>query len=208
MADGFTVKLEGVDALNRALADATKQIRTKAVRAALRKAGQVISKEAKRTAPVLSAPTKTRKPGTVKRAISVRASKAARQDGNEGVFIAVKPLKNDQIRTFKKSQAKRGSNASGSKNPNDPYYWWWVEFGHRAGKADRSDRALIEKKSNTKDSAQKARLRATLEKTSKRKQVAPRPFFRPAFDTKKGEAQTAIANTLRAAIDAEWAKLK
>ena len=32
MADGVTVKLEGVDALNKALAEATKQIRTKAAR--------------------------------------------------------------------------------------------------------------------------------------------------------------------------------
>ena len=131
MADGVTVKLEGVDALNKALAEATKQIRTKAVRSALRKAAVVIQKQAKLNTPVLSAPTKTRKPGTVKNAITVRVSKAARKDGNEGVFVSVRPLKSAQIRKFKQSQAKRGANASGSKNPNDPFYWWWVEFGHK-----------------------------------------------------------------------------
>lgn len=120
MADGVTVKLEGVDALNKALAEATKQIRTKAVRAALRKAGQVISKEAKQAAPVLSAPTKTRKPGTVKKAIAVRASKFARQDGNEGVFINVRPLRGSRQKTLGKA---------GAKNPNDPFYWRFVEFG-------------------------------------------------------------------------------
>ena len=39
-SDGVTVKLEGVDELKRALADAAKQIRTKAVRGALRQAGK------------------------------------------------------------------------------------------------------------------------------------------------------------------------
>ena len=120
MADGVTVKLEGVDALNKALAEATKQIRTKAVRAALRKAGQVISKEAKQAAPVLSAPTKTRKPGTVKKAIAVRASKFARQAGNEGVFINVRPLRGSRQKTLGKA---------GAKNPNDPFYWRFQEFG-------------------------------------------------------------------------------
>ena len=120
MADGVTVKLEGVDALIKALAEATKQIRTKAVRAALRKAGQVISKEAKQAAPVLSAPTKTRKPGTVKKAIAVRASKFARQAGNEGVFINVRPLRGSRQKTLGKA---------GAKNPNDPFYWRFQEFG-------------------------------------------------------------------------------
>ena len=120
MADGVTVKLEGVDALNKALADATKQIRTKVVRSALRKAGQVISKEAKQAAPVLSAPTKTRKPGTVKKAIAVRASKFARQAGNEGVFINVRPLRGSRQKTLGKA---------GAKNPNDPFYWRFLEFG-------------------------------------------------------------------------------
>lgn len=126
MADGVTVKLEGVDALNKALAEATKQIRTKAVRSALRKAGQVISKEAKQAAPVLSAPTKTRKPGTVKKAIAVRASKFARQAGNEGVFINVRPLRGSRQKTLGKA---------GAKNPNDPFYWRFLEFGTAKMKA-------------------------------------------------------------------------
>ena len=126
MADGVTVKLEGVDALNKALAEATKQIRTKAVRSALRKAGQVISKEAKQAAPVLSAPTKTRKPGTVKKAIAVRASKFARQAGNEGVFINVRPLRGSRQKTLGKA---------GAKNPNDPFYWRFQEFGTTKMKA-------------------------------------------------------------------------
>lgn len=120
MADGVTVKLDGVDELNKALANAAKKIRTGAVRGALRKAGQVISKEAKLSAPVLSAPTRNRKAGTVKRNIAVRNSKFARQAGNEGVFIGVRPLRGSR-------QKKLGK--AGAKNPNDPFYWRFLEFG-------------------------------------------------------------------------------
>lgn len=120
MADGLTVKLEGVDELKLALASVTKQIRTKAVRAALRKAGNVIKAEARQSAPVLSVPTKTRKPGTVKRNIMVRNSKFARQEGNEGVFVSVKPLRGSRQKTLGKA---------GAKNPNDPFYWRFLEFG-------------------------------------------------------------------------------
>ena len=120
MADGITVKLEGVDDLKRALADATKTIRTKAVRGALRKAGQIISKEAKQNAPVLSAPVKNRKAGTVKRNIAVRNSKFARKAGDEGVFVGVRPLRGSR-------QKKLGK--AGKNNPNDPFYWRFLEFG-------------------------------------------------------------------------------
>lgn len=120
MADGVTVKLEGVEELKRALADASKQIRTKAVRGALREAGKVIQAAARANAPVLQAPTKTRKPGTVKKAISVRASKIDKRAGNEGVFISVRPLRGSR-------QNKLGK--AGADNPNDPYYWLFVEFG-------------------------------------------------------------------------------
>lgn len=120
MADGVFVKLEGIDELKRRLAQATKTIRVKAIRSSLKKAGAVISKEAKRAAPVLTVPTKTRKAGTVKRAIAVRNSKFARQHGDEGVFVGVRPLRGSR-------QKKLGK--AGAKNPNDPYYWKFLEFG-------------------------------------------------------------------------------
>lgn len=119
-SDGITVKLEGVDELKRALADASKQIRTKAVRAALRDAGRVIQKAARSNAPVLKTATPNRKPGTVKKAISVRASKLARRDKNEGVFVSVRPLRGSR-------QKKLGR--AGATNPNDPFYWLFQEFG-------------------------------------------------------------------------------
>ncbi len=130
-SDGITVKLEGVDELKRALADAAGKIRTKAVRNSLSAAARIIAKQAKLNAPVLQTPTKTRKPGTVRDAISVRRSKFARGEGNEGVFVSVKPLRARDRKKFKVSQAAAGKRISGSDNPNDPYYWWWVELGHK-----------------------------------------------------------------------------
>jgi len=119
-ADGFTAKLEGIDDLRRALAEAGVAIRTRAVRGALRKGAQVIARPARQAAPVLKAPTKYRVPGTVRKAIVVRASKFARSAGDEGVYIGVRALKGVRRR-------KLGADAG----RNDPYYWRWLEFGTR-----------------------------------------------------------------------------
>lgn len=122
MADSIEIKLQGVDELVRALREAPDKIRKQAVRGALRKAGRLIATAAKAAAPVLKLPTKTRNPGTIKRAIRVGVSKFARRGGDEGVFIGVRPLSGAR-------QKKLGK--AGAMNPNDPYYWPWVEFGHR-----------------------------------------------------------------------------
>lgn len=121
-ADGIEVKLQGVPELRQAMAAAADTIRTKAVRAALRDAGRVIQNQARANAPVLQTARPGRKPGTVKKAIVVRNSKQARKGGNEGVYVSVRPLRGTR-------QKKLGK--AGALNPNDPYYWWFVEFGTR-----------------------------------------------------------------------------
>lgn len=120
-SDTVTIKVSGLDELKRALRSASESIRKRAVRAALKDAGRVIQAAAKQAVPVLKAPTKYRRPGTLKRRITVRASRLARRDGDEGVFINIRPLSG-------KAQVKRYGKASAT-NPNDPYYWRWVEFG-------------------------------------------------------------------------------
>jgi HK97 gp10 family phage protein len=127
MADGLTVKLEGIDDLKRALADAASDIRKKAVRGALREAGKVIQAAARATAPVLQVPVPHRLPGTVKRNILVRASKFARQAGDEGVYVNVRGIRG-------KARITRLGKA-GAKNPNDPYYWRFLELGTRKMRA-------------------------------------------------------------------------
>ena len=120
MAADFEMHLEGVDELKRALKELPEKMRKKAIRGALKEAGKVIQSAAKLSAPVLQAPTATRKPGTVKRNIAVRASKFARQGGDEGVYIGIRPLSGSRQKKLGKASAK---------NPNDPFYWRFVEFG-------------------------------------------------------------------------------
>lgn len=121
MADELLVRLDGVDELVRALRGMPEKIRRRAVRSALRKAAVVIRQDAKARAPVLRASAPFRTPGTVKRRISVRSSKFARQAGDEGVFVGVKPLRG-------KADTRRYGKAS-SRNPNDPFYSRFLEFG-------------------------------------------------------------------------------
>lgn len=120
MADEIEVKVGGFDALRQALVDAPETIRVKAVRAALRKAGSVFKSAAQAAAPYLVVATKRRGVGTVKKAIIVRNSKFARRAGDEGVFIGVRPLRGARQKTLGKA---------GANNPNDPFYWRFLEFG-------------------------------------------------------------------------------
>jgi HK97 gp10 family phage protein len=69
-----------------------------------------------------------RKPGTVKQAIRVRTSKADRRAGDVGVFVNVRPAKAGQ---------------RGAKNPNDPFYWRWLEFGTKKMPPAHSCRSAI-----------------------------------------------------------------
>jgi len=123
-ADGITVQLEGVDELNRVLREMPAKIRKQAMRKALREGAKAVQQQARKNAPVLAIATPTRKPGTLRRNIVIRASKFARKAGGEGVFVSVRPLRGAR-------QKKLGK--AGAKNPNDPYYWWWQEFGWTAG---------------------------------------------------------------------------
>ncbi|MDO8319079.1 HK97-gp10 family putative phage morphogenesis protein [Rhodoferax sp.] len=117
MTESF--KVRGVDELIRKMREIPKQLRRRVLRNALSAGARIVRDEVKRNAPVLSGAMKApyRKPGTVRDAIRVRTSKAARKAGDVGVFVNVKPAS--------------GAN-KGAKNPNDPFYWRWLEFGRKA----------------------------------------------------------------------------
>lgn len=118
MAD--EIKLDGLDALKATLARLPGVLEEKVLRAALRAGAQVIRKDAQARVKVLQEATPYREPGTVRDAITVRRSK---QD-KLGVFIGIKPLGKKQIAAFKKD-----GGAAGSRNPDDPFYWIFLEFG-------------------------------------------------------------------------------
>lgn len=119
----------GIPDLKAALAGIVPKLKVRALRNALAAGARVVQKAARGATPVikdtaLAVRKGYRKPRTVQKAISVRTSKAARQAGNVGVFVNVRPAKNAQ---------------RGAKNPNDPFYWRFIEFGTQArAKGERS----------------------------------------------------------------------
>lgn len=110
------VKVEGLPDYRAALLSIPSKLRKRALRNALAAGARVIQKAARGATPVLREFMKApyRRPGTVRKAISVRTSRLARRRGNVGVFVNVRPAKAGQ---------------RGAKSPIDPYYWRWLNFG-------------------------------------------------------------------------------
>lgn len=130
----FEFKLNGLDELKSAMKSLPDKIRKRAVFKALLAAGRVVRDEARKKVLVLTEPAKYRRPGVLKRAISVRRSKIAARSRMQGVFINIRPLQSVLKKT--KSVTKRSAlGAVGAKNPNDPFYWRFVEFGTRKMRA-------------------------------------------------------------------------
>lgn len=133
MTRDVELKVSGLSELAAALRAVPHTLRTKLLRPALAAGARIPRDEAKRRTPVLRTTTRSgasaiargiRKPGTVRDAIRVRTSKRDKADGNVGVYVNVKPLTRGQIRSFKVATGRGGKD-----NPNDPYYWRWIEFG-------------------------------------------------------------------------------
>ena len=135
---GSPVRVKGLDELKRKLEQIPRVMRMRVLRNALAAGAREVRDTARRNAPVLklggALKAPYRKPRTVKQAIRVRTSKADRRAGNIGVFVNLKPLK-----------------GGSAKNPKDPYYWRWQEFGWTpatgprrgaAGKASRKERRV------------------------------------------------------------------
>lgn len=115
MADS---KIEGIENFTAKLRSITPTLRKRVIRNSLAAGARLVRDEAQRLAPVLrqsaSKPAPYRQPGTVRKAIRVRTSKADRRNGDIGVFVNVKPAKAGQ---------------RGAKSKTDPYYWRFLEFG-------------------------------------------------------------------------------
>lgn len=115
----ISVKVRGIPDLKAALAGIVPKLRVRALRNALAAGARLVQKAARAATPVISPAAYAvqrgyRKPGTVRKAISVRTSKIARRSGDVGVFVNVRP-------------AKKG--ARGAKNPNDPFYSRFLQWG-------------------------------------------------------------------------------
>ena len=114
-----TIKVHGLPELSQTLMKLPAELEKRVIMGALRAAAQTIRKEAIVRAPVLQIPDPRRRAGTLKKNISVRRVK-----GKTAVYVGVFGASRKKIAAFKAAGGGKGAN-----NPDDPYYWRWVEFG-------------------------------------------------------------------------------
>jgi len=141
--DGIKATVTGIPDLKEALRSIVPKLRVRALRNALAAGARIVQKAARAAAPIISSSSLAvrkgyRKPGTLRQAISVRTSKVARAAGDVGVFVNVRPKrgalgpKTMRIQIYKQRGrlVSRGQmRASSRYNPDDPFYWRWLEFG-------------------------------------------------------------------------------
>ena len=118
MANQYT-GVQGLPELHATLMKLPKELEKRVIMGALRSAGQVIRKEAMARAPILQEPDPRRRAGTIRKNISVRRVK-----GKIAVYVGVFNASRKSIAAYKAAGGKKGSD-----NPDDPFYWAWVEFG-------------------------------------------------------------------------------
>lgn len=139
-------KVRGIPELREALRGIVPKLRVRALRNALAAGARIVQREARSKTPVISPAALAvrkgyRKPGTVRDAISVRTSRAAKAKGDVGVFVNVRPAKGARFKTQTRSllglKLKRrvqvAASQRGAKSPNDPFYWRFLEFGTAKG---------------------------------------------------------------------------
>ena len=114
-----TIKVHGLQELSQTLMKLPAELEKRVIMGALRAAGQTIRKEAMARAPILQEPDPRRRAGTLRKSISVRRVK-----GKVAVYVGVFGLSGKRMAAF-----KAGGGTKGANNPDDPYYWKWVEYG-------------------------------------------------------------------------------
>ena len=155
MAD--SQRIHGLDDLNRAIKELAADLRRKVVRAALRDAAKPIQRAAVANAPVLKNPHPYRLPGTVRQSIKIKSSKVFNgQDGEIGVFVSVGKRKG------------LGGKAS-ARNPFDPFYWRFLEFGTKHLSAQRFMARAFETNSGQAIDIFKTKIKARIDKANTRK---------------------------------------
>jgi HK97 gp10 family phage protein len=171
MSDGASIQVAGLDSLLRELVDVEPKVRKRILLGGCAKAAKVLADEARRRAPVATGDVSEGHPppGTLKRAI-YQARMVGKCTPTQEVWFV-------DVRKGKRAQ----SMGRGGATNLDAYYASWVEFGHYA----RPPKGV----KKTAEAAARA--------LGVRTWVPPRPFMRPAFEAKKGEAMKALAEYLR-----------
>lgn len=174
------VKIKGLEDLKRAVSELAGDLKRKVIRAALRDAGGPMLRQARARAPVLKNSHPYRLPGTLKKSLLIKASKRHRgQNGEIGVYMAVRKRKG------------LGGKAS-ARNPFDPFYWRFVEFGFTAV----GSRRRIAGGQRSREAA-----RQSLLKSGKARWIEGTHFMRDAFEANTGRAISIFQAKLKDRID-------
>jgi HK97 gp10 family phage protein len=112
----------GLSELEKNLKMLGEDMREKGVKRMMSQAAVPMRNEAKINAPILEEPDKRRNRGTVMRAISIWRKRVTRYAVT--YYVGVRGLSRQKIAKF-----KRESKNASSDNPNDPFYWRFLEFG-------------------------------------------------------------------------------
>jgi HK97 gp10 family phage protein len=166
------------------------RLRKRALRNALAAGARIVRDDARKNAPVINPADPMvqkgyRKQRTLRNAILVRTSKAARKQGNVGVFVNVRPARGAVFSGGAVVRAKE----KGAKSPSDPFYWRWLEFG-RSARSAQGERVRVarDKKRGIKGVRHRRALRAV-------GAIAPMRFLQRAAG-RLGEALEAFKRTL------------
>lgn len=118
----IAIKIKGLREIREAMQSLSRALERRLLNRALLKGARLVRDEARRLAPVLREADPRRRAGVLQKAVHAGAVRPERYAAT--VWVRVRPLTRKQIATFKK-KAKQGVAA----NPNDPFYWRFVEFG-------------------------------------------------------------------------------
>lgn len=123
------VEFKGLSEISRAMRELPKRIDRKILDDGLLAGANIVRDQARALAPVLMHPDPRWRPGALKRAIQSARLTASQTQYAAEVIVHVRKLSAQQIGAFKRRAAKRKRPANGRLNPDDPFYWFFVEFG-------------------------------------------------------------------------------
>jgi HK97 gp10 family phage protein len=116
------VQWKGFRELEQNLKMLGSEMHEKGVKLMMSRAAVPMRNEAKINAPILEEPDKRRNRGTLLRAISIWRKRVTRYAVT--YYVGVRGVSRQKIAKFKRESGK-----SSTENPNDPFYWKFLEFG-------------------------------------------------------------------------------
>jgi HK97 gp10 family phage protein len=122
MADSVRVEIKGLAQIRANMLELPKRVDRNLLNRGLLTGARLVRDDARARVPLLQVPDPRRVRGAIRRAI---VAGRVRPEGYAAkVWVRVRPLTRTQIMRFKRQSGKDSRN-----NPNDPYYWAFVEFG-------------------------------------------------------------------------------